>query len=877
MKRTRNVPGLDPHAADQSRPSELTKHVFLETIAPLDSVSPPDSPMSPIHRPSKFRRQGSKILSVLRTLTNSSASVAEPDYAPLSPPPESVALGKKISMALLKAPPTIVHRTQFKSRPSLISLDKGVLEFMQEAPTPTSSAESTSNSGKSSGPDAKQSTQKTSLESKFSQKSTGTSPHSSENKKATPKPMNQVESNSADGLLASITESDNVECPQPVPTVITVEKAASAKVFFETYYNDVTAKAITPRSIRRLNLENELLNDREASPTDKAERRQVLATAETNHLRQTRNMKVRSTNALKGKDHKPSNYEVVKVLGKGSFGVVRLVREKWAPGTSELKPSKSVYAMKVIRKSDMLRNSQEGHLRAERDFLVAAEGSRWVVPLIASFQDLNNLYLVMDYMPGGDFLGLLIRDNVLSESVTKWYIAEMILCIEEAHALRWIHRDVKPDNFLISASGHLKISDFGLAFDGHWSHDQAYFHNHRYSLLNKLGITVEGDSIDKKEGRSVAAAMKMAHVMMGGKERHEKNSDNGSDSESILNWRNRFGNRTLARSVVGTSQYMAPEVVRGELYDARCDWWSVAVILYEVSYLLEDVSRGSLTYLQCLYGHTPFLAEEGGRQQTKMNILNHKTTFQFPSRPSVSRRCQDLIRSIIQEKDHRLCSRRYKSRDTTLGSMSSRGRNQDYAGRYVYPNDAEDIKAHKWFRDVQWDRLHLMPPPFIPNIKSMDDTHYFDEEEPISDFSESVTAITPTVEQITHALKPFSREIRMIATGFIERPHDSVRLKKLEKEIDQFVMRDEEKEYLKTFVKTFGRKERKRPRDRLLRDKEIAPKILELRKKSAFLGYTYRRIDTVVGSARYGSGGGVVVASGSRRAGVWHRARLSVH
>lgn len=219
-----------------------------------------------------------------------------------------------------------------------------------------------------------------------------------------------------------------------------------------------------------------------------------------------------------------------------------------------------------------------------------------VVPLIASFQDFNNLYLVMDYMPGGDFLGLLIRDNVLSESVTKWYIAEMILCIEEAHALRWIHRDIKPDNFLISASGHLKISDFGLAFDGHWSHDQAYFHNHRYSLLNKLGITVEGDSLDKKEGRSVAAAMKIAHVMMGGKERHEKNSDNGSDSESILNWRNRFGNRTLARSVVGTSQYMAPEVVRGELYDARCDWWSVAVILYEVSYMLESANKLSLTH-----------------------------------------------------------------------------------------------------------------------------------------------------------------------------------------------------------------------------------------------------------------------------------------
>ncbi|TGO51637.1 hypothetical protein BCON_0157g00180 [Botryotinia convoluta] len=866
MKRTRTGPALDLNAVDQAGPPpQLEKPLFLESITQLDSVSPPNSPTHHVHRPSKFRRQGSKILSVLLSLTNNSSSIAlEDDYAPLSPPPESVALGKKISMALLKAPPTIVHRTQFKSRPSLISLDKGVLEFIPDAPTPPSSAESASNSGKSSGPDAKQSTQKTSLESKFSQKSVGVSHHSSENKKVMQKNMNQAEVSSAEGVLASITEGDNVECPQPVPTVITVEKAASAKVFFETYYNEVTAEAITPRSLRRLNLENELLNDMISTPTDKAERLQALATAETNHLRQTRNMKVRSTNALKGRDHKPSNYEVVKVLGKGSFGVVRLVREKWAPGASESEPSKRIYAMKVIKKSDMLRNSQEGHLRAERDFLVAAEGSRWVVPLIASFQDLNNLYLVMDYMPGGDFLGLLIRDNVLSESVTKWYIAEMILCIEEAHALRWIHRDIKPDNFLISASGHLKISDFGLAFDGHWSHDQAYFHNHRYSLLNKLGITVEGDSLDKKEGRSVAAAMKMAHVMMGGKERHEKNSDNASESESILNWRNRFGNRTLARSVVGTSQYMAPEVVRGELYDARCDWWSVAVILYE-----------------CLYGHTPFLAEEGGRQQTKMNILNHKTTFQFPSRPSVSRRCQDLIRSIIQEKDHRLCSRRYKSRDTTLGSVSSR-RNLDYAGRYVYPNDGEDIKAHKWFRDIQWDRIHLMPPPFIPNIKSMDDTHYFDEEEPISDFSESVASVQPTVQQITDALKPFNREIQILATGFIERPHDTVRLKRVEKEIDQFAMRDEEKEYLKRFVRTFGKKERKRPRDRLLRDKEIAPKILELRKKGAFLGYTYRRIDMGMGARGGGDGSGSgsgrgVVAAGSWRPNVWHRARLSVH
>lgn len=118
---------------------------------------------------------------------------------------------------------------------------------------------------------------------------------------------------------------------------------------------------------------------------------------------------------------------------------------------------------------------------------------------MAAFQDASYLYLVMEYMPGGDFLGLLIRKNTLSEHDTKWYMTEMILCLEESHKLGWIHRDIKPDNFLVTATGHLKISDFGLAFDGHWSHDQAYFNVQRQNLLHKWHIPLVGDEQDKQE------------------------------------------------------------------------------------------------------------------------------------------------------------------------------------------------------------------------------------------------------------------------------------------------------------------------------------------------------------------------------------------
>lgn len=228
------------------------------------------------------------------------------------------------------------------------------------------------------------------------------------------------------------------------PSVATVEKAAAAKIFFEAHFNQLLATKVSPRSMRRRQLERKIFAM--ALPNEQRQyKRQRWYVAESHHLRQTRVMKSKSLARQNIKGVHISNYDIVRVLGKGSFGVVRLVREKSdnagnSSGSGSgsdtrsnkvtasqfvLKPSppvrkvKQVYAMKVIRKSDMLRNSQEGHLRAERDFLVASENSRWVVPLVASFQDNNNLYLVMEYMMGGDFLGLLLREDILDENVAK--------------------------------------------------------------------------------------------------------------------------------------------------------------------------------------------------------------------------------------------------------------------------------------------------------------------------------------------------------------------------------------------------------------------------------------------------------------------------
>jgi protein-serine/threonine kinase len=109
---------------------------------------------------------------------------------------------------------------------------------------------------------------------------------------------------------------------------VTVENVAAAKVFFECHYNCVMSGERTPRSLRRHKLERILYDDLESSPAEKNEKRRSWAHNESDHLRETRVMKTNGLAALKGKSITASRYEIVKVLGKGSFGVVRLVREK---------------------------------------------------------------------------------------------------------------------------------------------------------------------------------------------------------------------------------------------------------------------------------------------------------------------------------------------------------------------------------------------------------------------------------------------------------------------------------------------------------------------------------------------------------------------
>jgi serine/threonine kinase 38 len=142
------------------------------------------------------------------------------------------------------------------------------------------------------------------------------------------------------------------------------------------------------------------------------------------------------------------DFETLTIIGRGAFGEVRVCRKK---------DDKQVYAMKVMKKSEMLKKNQVHHIRAERDVLALADNP-WVVKLHYSFQDEKNLYLVMEYLQGGDFMTILMKYDILSEEQTRFYIGETALAIASVHALNYVHRDLKPDNILLDRGGHVKVS-----------------------------------------------------------------------------------------------------------------------------------------------------------------------------------------------------------------------------------------------------------------------------------------------------------------------------------------------------------------------------------------------------------------------------------
>ena len=217
----------------------------------------------------------------------------------------------------------------------------------------------------------------------------------------------------------------------------TYDKVKIAKDFIERKYNLKTIKDTEYKNIL------EKINSLEISDDEKLKILSEMRHLETEDLRKFRQNKKQTIH----------DYESLAIVGRGAFGEVHVCREK---------KTGNIVAVKKIKKEVLVKKNQIFNIRNEQLFMSKVK-SPWIVELKASFQEGDYLYLIMEFLPGGDFMNLLIIKDKLTEEEAKFYMAELILTVESIHNLDCIHRDIKPDNILIDKSGHIKLSDFGLA------------------------------------------------------------------------------------------------------------------------------------------------------------------------------------------------------------------------------------------------------------------------------------------------------------------------------------------------------------------------------------------------------------------------------
>ncbi|KAK3032036.1 hypothetical protein RJ639_035473 [Escallonia herrerae] len=347
-------------------------------------------------------------------------------------------------------------------------------------------------------------------------------------------------------------EGSKAPTSEEAPSTATKQKVAAAKQYIEKHYKE-QMKNLQERKERRNMLEKKLA-DAEVSEEEQNNLLKYLEKKETEYMRLQRHKM--------GAD----DFEPLTMIGKGAFGEVRICREK-TTGHVE-------------------------HVKAERNLLAEVD-SNCIVKLYCSFQDEEYLYLIMEYLPGGDMMTLLMRKDTLTEDEARFYVGETVLAIE----------DIKPDNLLLDRLGHMKLSDFGLCKPL----DCSNLHEKDFSVGNNLSGALQSD------GRPVAPKR--------------------TQQEQLQHWqRNR---RMLAYSTVGTPDYIAPEVLLKKGYGMECDWWSLGAIMYEM-----------------LVGYPPFYSDEP--MSTCRKIVNWRTHLKFPEEAKLYPEAKDLISKLLCNVERRL-------------------------------------------------------------------------------------------------------------------------------------------------------------------------------------------------------------------------------
>uniref|UniRef100_A0A0E0DGQ0 Protein kinase G11A n=1 Tax=Oryza meridionalis TaxID=40149 RepID=A0A0E0DGQ0_9ORYZ len=354
-----------------------------------------------------------------------------------------------------------------------------------------------------------------------------------------------------------------------------------------------------------------------------------------------------------------SHFRLLKRLGCGDIGSVYL---------SELSGTRCYFAMKVMDKASLASRKKLNRAQTEREILQLLDHP-FLPTLYTHFETDRFSCLVMEFCPGGDLHTLRQRQpgKHFSEYAARFYAAEVLLALEYLHMLGVVYRDLKPENVLVRDDGHIMLSDFDLSL--------------RCAVSPTLIRASAFDSDPRRAGGSFCVqpvCMEPTSVciqpacfmpkLFGQKSKKKTKKTRSELGPSAMTMPELVAEPTSARSMsfVGTHEYLAPEIIKGEGHGSAVDWWTFGIFLHEL-----------------LYGKTPF--KGSGNRATLFNVVGQQ--LRFPESPSTSYASRDLIKGLlVKEPQHRLGVKR----------------------------GATEIKQHPFFEGVNWALIRCSTPPDVP-------------------------------------------------------------------------------------------------------------------------------------------------------------------
>ncbi|KAM7262718.1 hypothetical protein ACFE04_000401 [Oxalis oulophora] len=352
------------------------------------------------------------------------------------------------------------------------------------------------------------------------------------------------------------------------------------------------------------------------------------------------------------------HFNLLKKLGCGDIGTVYLAK---------LISTNCLFAIKVMDNEFLARRKKTPRAQMEREILRILDHP-FLPTLYTQFVSDNLSCLVMEYCPGGDLHVLRQRQpgRCFSEPAARFYVAEVLLALEYLHMLGIIYRDLKPENILVREDGHIMLTDFDLSLRCSVSPQLL---KSTMDPVRISGPCTESSCIEPlciQPACQQVPCFSPRFLPAAAKAKKEK-ADQAAFLRSLPQL---VAEPTDARSnsFVGTHEYLAPEIIKGEGHGAAVDWWTFGIFLYEL-----------------MYGRTPFKGVEN--DETLANVVLH--SLKFPDSPLVSFQARDLIRSLL-----------VKDPDGRLGSEKG----------------AAEIKQHPFFEGLNWALIRCAVPPELPDF-----------------------------------------------------------------------------------------------------------------------------------------------------------------